>query len=169
MKHGKAEARQDAEDLLFNPLLLSYGGQLREYLEERRGDRSKRIAACVERLLEKHDAHIAGLETPKNLVELRPSNDQRRTAAMKDHERNRDIQRLARERSIFGDLFTTQNLLYGRKTFSIIHGTGGETHPNISELSEFSYSMELPRLSVIDPVGFNEMLTIFRAMQRRSS
>jgi hypothetical protein len=168
VKHGKSEARQDAEDLLFNPLLLSYGGQLREYLEGRRGDRSKRIAACVKRLLDRHDTHIAGLETPKNLVELRPSNDQRRAAALKDHERNRDIQRQARERSIFGDLFTTQNLLYGRKTFSIIHGTGGKTHPNISELSEFSYSMELPRLSVIDPVGFNEMLTIFRDMQRRS-
>lgn len=167
VKNGKAGGREVAEALLFNPLLVSYGGKLRDYLETQRSSGSKRIDGCVKRLLDMHDEHIKGSETPKSLVELMPSFEQRRAVAIKDHERNREIEKQAHERSIFANLVTQQTLLYGRKSFSIIHGSDGEKHPNVSALSEFSYSAELPRLSVIDPVGFNELLSIFRAMQRR--
>lgn len=167
VKNGKSGAREDAEALLFNPLLLSYGGKLREYLKSQRSSRSTRVTDCVKRLLEEHDAHIDGIKTPENLMELLPSVEQRRAASMKDFERNQEIQKQARARSIFADLVTHQTLLYGRKSFSIIHGCEGEKHPNVSALSEFSYSAELPRLSVIDPVGFNELISIFRVMKRR--
>lgn len=168
VKNGKATARAVAEELLFNPLLLSYSGDLRQFLETQLKSKSKRISDCAMRLLTKHDAHIAGLETTQNLVELLPSIEQRRAVAMKDQERNRDIQKQAYERSIFASMVTQQTLLYGRKSFSIMHSIDGAKHPNISALSEFSYSIELPRLSVIDPVGFNEMITFFRAEKRRS-
>jgi hypothetical protein len=120
-------------------------------------------------LISKHDAHNAGLETTWNLVELLPSIEHRRAVAMKDRERNRDIQKKAHEMSVFADLVTRQTLLYGRKSFSIIHGAEGKKHPSISPLSEFSHSVELPRLMVIDPVGFNARITFFRAMKRKSA
>ncbi|MCR9236300.1 MAG: hypothetical protein NXI17_06480 [Alphaproteobacteria bacterium] len=167
VKNGKVNARALAEELLFNPLLLSYDGDLRDYLETQRDSTSKRIADCTARILAKHDDHVAGIETTKDLVELLPTIEQRRTAAMKDRERNRDIEKQAHERSIFASLMTRQTLLYGKKSFSIIHGGDGEKHPSVMELSEFSYSTELPRLSVVDPVGFSAMITIFRAMERR--
>lgn len=88
---------------------------------------------------------------------------------MKDRDRNRDIQKQAHERSILASLATRQTLLYGRKSFHVIQGADGERHPNISALSEFSHSVELPRLMVIDPVGFNKLLTIFRAEKRKSA
>ena len=110
---------------------------------------------------------MEGIKTPEALVELMPSVEQRRTSAMKDFERNQEIQKQARARSILADLVTHKTLLYGRKSFSIVHGREGEKHPNVSALSEFSYSAELPRLSVIDPVGFNELISIFRVMKRR--
>ncbi|MGJ8629028.1 MAG: hypothetical protein ACSHXB_18865 [Sulfitobacter sp.] len=167
VKNGKSPARAIAEELLFNPLLLSYGGDLRAFLEAQSKNKSKRISDCVKRLLAKHDKHIAGVETTNDLVELLPSIEQRRAVAMKDHERNRDIQKQAQERSIFANLVTRQTLLYGRKSFSLIHGADGAKHPNVSTLSEISHSIELPRLMVIDPVGFNKMITVFRAEQRR--
>lgn len=169
VKHGQPQAKSAAETLLFDPLLLSYGGDLRDFLEKQCSNASKRISNCAKRLLSKHDAHVAGLEAARDLVELLPSIEHRRAVAMKDRDRNRDMQKRAHERSIFASLMTHHTLLYGRKSFSIIHGAEGKKHPNISALSEISHSVELPRLMVIDPVGFNARLTFFRAMKRRSA
>ena len=167
VKYGQTKARAEAENLLFNPLLLSYGGDLRVFLEEQCANASKLISECARRLISKHDACIAGLETAQDLVELRPSIERRRAVAIKDRDRNRDIQKRAHETSIFASLMTHHTLLYGRKSFSIIHGAEGKKHPNISALSEISHSVELPRLIVIDPVGFNAKITFFRAMKRK--
>nr|WIE90823.1 hypothetical protein P9270_025340 [Mesorhizobium sp. WSM4875] len=169
VKYGQLQAQSMAEKLLFNPLLLSYGGDLRDFLEKQCSNASKRISSCAERLLSKHDAHIAGLDKARELVELLPAIEHRRAVAIKDRDRSREIQKLAHERSIFAGLMTHHTLLYGRKSFSIIHGAEGKKHPNISPLSEISHSVELPRLMVVDPVGFNARLTFFRAMKRRSA
>lgn len=169
VKYGQPKAKEAAERLLFDPLLLSYGGELRVFLESQYTNASKRISECARRLISKHDAHIAGLETTLNLVELRPSIEHRRAVAMKDRDRNRDIQKRAHEASIFASLFTHHTLLYGRKSFTIVRGAEGKKHPSISVLSEFSHSIELPRLMVMDPVGFNAKITFFRAMKRKIS
>lgn len=166
VRNGASQSRAYAEELLFHPLLLSYGGRLRDFLEEQRNNKSKRIAECVERLLAKHNAHIAGTEEARDVIELRPTIEQRRAVAMKDRDRNREIPKAAHRRSIFADLVSHQTLLYGRKSFSVIHGMDGKQHPQITALTEHSYSFELPRLSVIDPVGFNQLLTVFRAKKR---
>jgi hypothetical protein len=167
VKNGRAEARAVAEELLFNPLLLSYGGDLRDFLETQRGSNSKRISACVKRLLSRQDEHFAGLEVADTLVELLPTNEQRRAASLKDQERNREIQKRAHEQSVLASLMTRKTLLYGRKSFFVVHGADGEKHPTISPLAEISHSTELPRLLVIDPVGFNAMISFFRFEQRR--
>lgn len=169
VKHGQTEAQAEAEELLFDPLLLSYGGDLRVFLEAQCLNASKRISDCAKRLISKHDAHIAGLETTRELVELLPSIEHRRAVALKDRDRNRDIQKRAREQSVFARLVTHQTLLYGRKSFSIIHGAEGKKQPNITALSEISHSVELPRLIVMDPVGFNAKITFFRAMKRKTA
>ena len=58
--------------------------------------------------------------------------------------------------------------VHGKKTLSIVQGEGGKKLPSITPLSEISYSAELPRLSVIDPVGFHEMLMAFRVERKVS-
>lgn len=167
VKYGQTTAQAEAEKLLFDPLLLSYGGDLRVFLEAQCSNASKRVSECAKRLITKHDAHIVGLETARELVELLPSIEHRRAVALKDRDRNRDIQKRAHEQSILGSLMTHHTLLYGRKSFSIIHGAEGKKQPNISALSEISHSVELPRLMVVDPVGFNAEITFFRAMKRK--
>ncbi|EEX16468.1 hypothetical protein CSE45_3977 [Citreicella sp. SE45] len=168
VKHGKQAARKEVEELLFDPLLLSYGGELRDFLVTQRSSPSKRIAQCAQRLLARHNTYIEGLEQTNGLVELQPTNAQRRAAAAKDNERNRDIQKQARKRSIFADLVSHSTLLYGKKSFTMIYGADDKKTPSITPLAEFSYSTELPRLSVVDPVGFHETLTVFRLEKRTS-
>lgn len=167
VKYGRTKAKAEAEELLFDPLLLSYGGDLKVFLEAQCLNTSKRISSCAKRLISKHDALVTGLEATHGLVELLPSIEHRRAVAMKDRDRNRDIQKRAHEQSIFASLMTHHTLLYGRKSFSIIHGAEGKKHPHISALSEISHSVELPRLMAMDPVGFNARITFFRAMKRK--
>lgn len=166
VKNGKQAARKVVEELLFDPLLLSYGGELRDYLATQCNSSSKRVAQCAQRLIARHDTYIKGLEQTNGLVELLPTNEQRRAAAAKDHERNRDIQKQAHKRSIFADTVSQSTLLYGNKSFSMIYGAGDKKTPRITPLAEFSYSTELPMLSVVDPVGFSETLTAFRLQKR---
>ncbi|PXX99293.1 hypothetical protein [Halomonas sp. LBP4] len=162
VKNGKKTAREAAEELLFEPLLLSYGGDLRSFIERQSQSPSKRISDCVQRLIKNHDTYIAGLKRTEHVVEFLPTIEQRRAAGMKDRERNKDIQKQAHERSIFAQLVTHQTLLYGNKSFSMIYGAGEEKKSSVTPLSEISYSTEYPRLAVVDPVGFGQMLAIFR-------
>ena len=168
VKNGKKSAREKAEELLYDPLLLSYSGNLRSFLEEQVKNPSKRISDCIQRLIKSHDTYLAGLKQTEHLVEFFPTIEQRRATAMKDRERNKDIQKEAHERSVFSQFVAHQTLLYGKKSFSLIHGEGGKKVPNVTPLSEFSYRAEFPMLSVVDPVGFNEMLTIFRVERKVS-
>ena len=168
VKNGRKDAREEAEKLLYDPLLLSYSGDLRDFLEEQAKNPSRRISDCIGRLIKHHDVYLAGLQQTEHLVEFVPTIAQRRAAAMKDRERNNGIQEQAHKNSILSQLVSRQTLLYGKKTFSVIYGEGGKKIPSIMPLSEFSYSAELPRLSVIDPVGFNEMLIVFRIEQKVS-
>jgi len=166
VRNGKQVAREEVEELLFDPLLLSYGGELRDFLITQRSSSSKRVAQCAKRLIAKHDTYISGLEKTNGLVEFLPTNAQRRAAAAKDYERNKDIQKQAHKRSIFADIVSHSTLLYGKQSFTMIHGADDKKTPSITPLAEFSYSTELPRLSVVDPVGFHETLTAFRLEER---
>ncbi|USZ50818.1 hypothetical protein [Halomonas sp. DN3] len=168
VKSGKKLAREEAEKLLYNPLLLSYNGALRNFLDEQRKKSSKRISGCIKRLIERHDIYLEGLKSTEHLVEFRPTIEQRRAAAIQDRECNKEIKKHAHERSLICQLVPRQTLLYGRKSFSLTSGENGKKVPSVTPLSEFFYSAELPRLAVIDSVGFNEKLTIFRIEQKVS-
>lgn len=166
VKNGKKTARAEAENLLFQPLLQCYGGKLRDFLLEQRKSSSKRISQCTTRALKKHDLYIKGLDKAKHLTELTPSVENRRSALIKGRERNREIQNLAQQKSILSQICTTQTMLYGKHSFSMIRDASGVRSSNISPLNEFSYSTEIPRLSIVDPIGFTQLLAVFRAEQR---
>ncbi|TDL91489.1 hypothetical protein [Meridianimarinicoccus aquatilis] len=167
VEHGHPNAVPEVEGLLWEPLLLSYSSELRPYLELQASSTSPTVAKASQDLVARHKAYIEGLRNAEEISELEPSNEARRAAAIKDHQRSTDIQKQARKMSIFGDTFHTATMLYGRKNFSMITGADGEKFPSITPLSEQSYSFEFPRLSVVDPVGFNRLLLVFRVEQRK--
>ena len=164
-KNSEDGVRDDIEQLIYDPLLLCYSGSLRDYLEEQNSASTK---DCITRLLDMQDAYLNGLKQAKDLVELRPTNYQRRSAAMKDHQRNKDIQKQANRYSIFADLISHSTLLYGKKSFTTMYGPSGEKNHQILPLSEFSHSVEIPRMMTIDSVGFDQMLKIFRVERKKS-
>lgn len=168
VEHGHPDAVPEIDGLLWEPLLLSYSSELRPYLEQQASSASSTVAKAAQNLIARHKAYIEGLKNAEELSELEPSIEARRAAAIKDHQRNTDIQKQARKMSILGDLFHTSTMLYGRKSFSMITGADGKKFPSVTPLSEHSYSYEFPRLSVVDPVGFNALLTVCRVEQKKA-
>ena len=167
VEHGHPNAVPEIEGLLWEPLLLSYSSELRPYLEQQVSSASPTVAKVSQDLIARHKAYIEGLRNAEEIIELEPSNEARRTAAIKDHQRNTDIQKQARKMSVFASLVHNVTMLYGRKSFTMITGADGQQFPSISPLSEHSYSFEFPRLYVVDPVGFNALLTVCRVEQRK--
>jgi len=168
VEHGHPDAVPEIEGLLWEPLLLSYSSELMPFLEQQSSGASPTVARVVQSLIARHKAYIEGLEQAQNLSELEPSNKARRAAAVKDLQWHTDIQKQARKMSVFGELFHTATMLYGRKSFSLVTGADGKKSPNITPLGEHSYSFEFPRLSVIDPVRFNGLIAICRIEQRET-
>jgi len=167
VEHGHPDAVPEVEGLLWEPLLLSYSSELRPYLEQQTSSAAPNVNKAAQRLIARHTAYIEGLKKAEELSELEPSNEARRAATIKDHQRNTDIQKQARQMSVLASLVHNVTMLYGRKSFTMITGADGQKFPSISPLSEHSYSFEFPRLSVVDPVGFNALLTVCRVEQRK--
>ncbi|UWP97865.1 hypothetical protein [Aliiroseovarius crassostreae] len=168
VEHGHSDAIADVEGLLWQPLLLSYSSELRPFLETQTTSASTLVSDTAKRLIDRHASYTEGLEKAQDISELEPSNEARRAAAIKDHHRNAEIQKQARKMSVLADLVHTTTMLYGRKSYTMITGADGQKFPSITPLSEHTYSFEFPRLSVVDPVGFNGLISVCRVEQRKA-
>lgn len=83
------------------------------------------------------------------LDELKPSSSQRLAMIHQDIKTNREINRAAEEKSIFSSIAKKVKILQGKKVATIMYD--GRT--SITEMSNISYSIELPRSERADPVG----------------
>jgi hypothetical protein len=131
-------------------------------MKVQRVNKSKRIRDVVERLLKKHDNYLKNLATPKELVEFCPSIEQQRTVILKNQEQGKNIQRQVHQQSVFLSIMPMEILLYGRSSFTAVYHEDGKTSPNVMPLHEVSFSMEMPRLMMVDPAGFNQMIKTFK-------
>ncbi len=167
IKYGNKDVREYTEELLWFPLLLSYPGEFKTYLEEQKRNRSKRIKTAIKNLLDRHSAYSKELEQAQVINELEPSDMAKRAVALKDIQRNYKIQKDGLERSAFNPAFSQKStLLYGNKCFNMVTGIKGKKYPDISSLREISTSFELPKLFVFDPAGLNRLVVVSRAEQK---
>jgi hypothetical protein len=167
VEHGHPDIVVQVENLLWEPLFLSYSSKLKPFIEKKTTSVNEAVAETAKSLIDRHAAYIKGLEQAQELSELEPSNEARRAALIKDHQRNTEIQKQARKMSVFADMLHSVTMLYGRKSFTMITGADGQKYPSISPLSEHSYSFEFPRLSVVDPFNFKALITVCKVEQRK--
>lgn len=146
-------------ELLVYPILINYRGAAREYLDR---IRENDIAyKAVRHALARGDAYAKGARIETPIKELWPSDYQRNLAAMKRYDQGRAIQKLAHEHSILGKLAHRSTLLYGHKSMSFVGGADKE--PVTMELKEMGVELPMPRLDLIDPVGLDWLLRVFRS------
>jgi hypothetical protein len=83
------------------------------------------------------------------LKELKPSAEQWSAVAAQRHRVNRQIWKLAEQRSVFAAISTKLHICQGHRFASHL----GHGAPQVSTMQHSSHSIELPSSEVSDPVG----------------
>jgi hypothetical protein len=154
---------------LFDPLLLNYTGETREYVEkcaadEPQGKVKEHINAALKEL---HD-YLESLRSIGDILELHPSEAQRSAYNRRFSRQMSRSLKEAEEQSVFLNLVTRMVLLYGRRSISYVYGAGGEQTRTEIPLKSHSVEMEFPRADRLDPFGLEHTLRIFRAERIRA-
>ncbi len=153
-------------DLLFEPMLINYGGDLRRFLEAIALD--DRAYAGVGKALERQKAYIKGLEAAGIISELHPSEYRRQLERIRQADFNREVNRKAHRQSIFWDIVHRSVLLHGSGSITLVDDGAGGRQPRSMQMHSHLYSVERPRMEIVDPVGRDLMIRTFRAEQLKS-
>jgi hypothetical protein len=167
-----ASVRSASEDvakqiagLLYDPLLVNYGGEARDYLRTiKSGDPAHK---WVRMALRAADKYVKDLKSAGLIKELQPSAYQRNAQGRRTWDMMNQIREQADKQSIFFSLMHRSTLLYGRKSLTFVSGPDNTRRPVAMDLHSFSHSIEMPRMDVIDPLGLDYLLRVFRVMQRK--
>ena len=163
LRGGHPDAAQEAAGLLLDPLLMNYGGALKDWLETvAHSDGHDGVREALDLAQVVWD----GTEAARDVVELKPSMSRRAVVRFMEAEEAEKIREGAHKRSIFAQIATTQNLLYGDKSsFRTLDGTGGR-RSQTTHMTQFSVRSELPQAIFFDPVGLDRSLEMLRREER---
>jgi hypothetical protein len=154
------EAEEPVTALLFDPLLLSYSGGAIDYLKGiSAGDPAH---AAIQIALSKHDAYFAGLERTGLVKELHPSDYKRDVVRQRTHDEMRGAQKAAERQSVLFGLVHRSTLLYGKRSLTYIEEDDGSRRAVSLDLHSVGMSVEWPRRDILDPVGLDYMIRVYR-------
>ncbi|MCK9395747.1 MAG: hypothetical protein M0Q44_09175 [Methylobacter sp.] len=149
-------------ELLFDPLLISYSGKVKQYLDSLLPNQSTKVRGILTNALEKLENYHDGLKSARDIPELLPSQSQRETHSRLANRQMADARKKAEKTSILNSICSKSVLLYGRKSIHYIHGLDEQMHRQEMPLHSFSHSIEHSRLAYMDPHGLDYMLRVFR-------
>lgn len=152
--------RKELEQVLYDPLLLSYPGELKRFFQSYI-DKSFQASLC-ERLLGKLHAYHSDIEKVSGLKELMAP---RENINVYWKESNKSMQAAyedASRGSIIDLIATKQTLLYGNSSIYYVHRGDGEQVRQEMQMQSFSHSTEMPRLNVLDPESLDYVLRVYR-------
>ena len=151
------------EELLFDPMLVNYGGDLQAWLEGI--PKSDPAYAGVRRALKRKTAYLAGLAKVSDVKELRPPERHRQAEYDKHSDDMRRSFGAAQARSPLLSMISRSVVLYGLQMTSVVTDFDGRRRLQESQLSTHSTVIEVPRSSILDPFGLEEMLLIFQSWE----
>jgi hypothetical protein len=147
------------EQLLVNPLLMSYGS-LRAHLATLPDTDPAFVS--VQTALEEFRLHRETLNTVEILRELRPSERQRNAVRARSTEQMHEAMKAAEKSSALFNLFRRTHVLHGRRTLTFVENSDGTKRAIPIDLHPHSTSIEFPSLEWLDPVGLDCMLRSWR-------
>jgi len=162
MRTGVGEAVKAATDLLADPLLINYSGDLSEYLRDhcQRSDdpATPHVAAALDRL----ERYVDGLRTVGRIKALDPSERERIIERRRHQDEMEAAMKEGTKESIFSLISTKIVLLYGNRSILYVEDPNGETRRLVSDMQSYSHSIEAARMIAVDPHGLDLMLRQFR-------
>lgn len=159
------ETALEVQNLLVHILLLNYSG-IRNYLENLAPDDAAKIR--VDQALVENDDYIKALRTAPLIKELQPSEHNRRIERLRMTDQMRDANKQAHNQSVFFSMVKHSVLLYGNRSLSFIKDGTDALRPVEMDLKPFGFSFEMPRMEIVDPVGRDYILRIFRTEEMAS-
>jgi hypothetical protein len=154
-----AGTAEEVQKLLVDPLLQNYGG-VREYLEGLAPDDAAKEA--ITWALAQNEAYLDAQRSIPFIVELQPSEHHRRIEHLRISDQMRDAHKQAESRSVFLSLVSRSVLLYGNRSLSFVDDGHDKLRPMEIDLHSHGISYEMPRMEVVDPVGLDYILRVFR-------
>jgi hypothetical protein len=161
LRAGDRDVKGPVTELLFDPILLNYGGDVRDYL--------KQIPAvdpaygAVQSALTKIEGFYAGLKAAGTIKELHPSEYQRDVVRQRTRDEMQTASKKAVSKSVLLNLVHRSTILYGNRSLTYVTDHDNSQRAIPMDLKSLSVSFELPRREILDPVGLDHMLRVFRA------
>ena len=120
-------------------------------------------AHSVQRLSQEINSYINKLGQAGICPAFRPNEKERQLQDYRLADNFRVIQKMAESKSIFSSLVHKSTMLYGTAAISYMY-TSDHGEPNRQEISlgTIEHATEIPRLDVLDPVGFHYVIHKFR-------
>ena len=158
--------RKELEQVLYEPLLLSYPGELKRFFHSCI-DKGFQAHLC-ECLLSKLQAYHSDIEKVSGLKEMMAP---RENISVYWKESNKSMQAAYEDasRGSINDLIATKKtLLYGNSSIYYIHRGDGEQVRQEMQMQSFSHSTEMPRLNVLDPESLDYILRVYRCERMKN-
>lgn len=162
LRTGPSAAAAAIAELLFDPLLINFSGGLSAWLRERTIEPADNATPHLHQTLAKLDRYLDGLRAVGPVPELRPSERERLIERQRQHRSMQVAHKAAEKSSIIGLIATRQVLLYGNRSISYFEGPDGSQQRNEMKLGQITTSMEAPRLEILEPVGLDYELRVYR-------
>jgi len=163
------EATEDAaryiQSLVFRVLLVNYGGA-KDYFKKIPADDP--VSQLLREPLALYESYMKGVRDSAPIKELFPSERMLQVRRRRMADEAQEIQKLAREKSVFFNLVHHSVLLYGKGSISLIRDATGAQTPVEIELKSMGVSMEIPRTQILDPIELDFLIRKFR-LEKASS
>lgn len=154
LRSGPSEADHEIENLIFDPILISYWEDAREFLERRLPVEVDSLARTIRALVGALDRYIKGIKDAGFINEMYPSERMRFLRALKRDADSRKISRQGQEQSVLANLFPSRLILNGDSAIFRVFSGEGDGQRAEQEMQSVAHSHALPRLDAIDPFGY---------------
>lgn len=162
MRTGIPDAVNGATELLFDPLLVNYSGDLSEFLRNECQDSRDAATPHVTTALRQLDDYIAGLRAVGRVEALDPSERERTIEWRRRQQEMDEVWKQSEKDSIFSQLATKVAVLYGNRSIIYVEGPDGETRRLVNEMQSYSHTIEAARMTAVDPHGIDLVVRRFR-------
>lgn len=150
------------KQLILEPLLLNYPGEVGNYLEDQSKSDNPDIKAISQEAIQAYEKYIEDMRGVEELSEHRPPVTHHEVFIRRYSRQMRQIMREAEKQSVMMSLVKKSVLLYGTKSINYVGEPFTRNRRMEISLQKHSFSTEIPRLQNIDPFSLDYMLRIFR-------
>ena len=154
--------REELEELVFFHLCLNYLTVI-DWFETAIAN-SDRAKQSVARISSRVRAYVAELERHGTCAAFKPNDREGRLQGYRRADFQRGVHKKAEQGSVLWSLADKATILYGTSSIAYVYtDAGSEPHRQEVAMRAYEHFFEFPRLDIIDPVGFQWHIRLFRS------